>query len=81
MLFQSIEEVEDILKRWQSILKLSDWDISIYEVQKPWRKTGDIKIDSDDRQAILMLNNYDPKSDDLEALIVHELMHFKIVGA
>lgn len=43
-----------------------------------WRKTGDIKIDCDDRKAILMLNIINPKQENLEEVIAHELMHLKM---
>ena len=37
-----------------------------------------LKIDCDDRKAILMLNAANPKQENLEEVIVHELMHLKI---
>jgi len=72
--------VEKYLIKWQEILRLRDWDIKYHLVDKEWRKTGDIKIDLDDRKAILMLNNFNPKQDNLEALIIHELLHLKLYG-
>jgi len=71
---------ESHLRKWQSVLRLKDWEIKLFEVEKEWRKTGDIKIDETDRQAILMINNYNPKHVNLEALIVHELLHLKLWG-
>ena len=47
MLFQNILEVEEIVSKWQKNLLLKDWEISVYEVKKEWKKTGDIKIDSE----------------------------------
>ena len=43
-----------------------------------WRKTGDFKVDCDDRKAILMLNAVSPKQENLEEVIVHELLHLKL---
>jgi len=55
------------------------WDIKLEFVEDPeWRKTGDFKIDCDDRKAILMLNIANPKQENLEEVIVHELMHIKM---
>ena len=71
-------EVESLLNKWKDILRLRDWDIKYYPVSQEWRKSGDIKIDSDDKKAILMLNNYNCKQTNLEALIVHELLHIKL---
>lgn len=71
-------DVERYLRKWQKILKINDWDIKYMPVFKEWRKTGDIKIDRDDRKAILLLNNYNPKQTNLEELVVHELLHLKL---
>jgi hypothetical protein len=74
------KEVELFLRKWQDVLRLRDWDIKYEIVNKEWRKTGDIKIDMDDRKAILLINNYNPKQTNLEALIIHELLHLKLWG-
>ncbi len=55
------------------------WDIKLEFVEDPkWLKTGDFKIDCDDRKAILLLNTINPKQENLEEVIVHELMHIKM---
>lgn len=72
--------IEIYLRKWQDILRLKDWDIKCEIVNTEWRKTGDIKIDLSDRKAILMVNNYNPKQTNLEALIIHELLHLKLWG-
>ncbi|MCR5611286.1 MAG: hypothetical protein K6F68_05575 [Clostridiales bacterium] len=55
------------------------WDIKLEFVEDPsWPKTGDFKIDCDDRKAILLLNSADPKQENLEEVIIHELMHIKM---
>lgn len=55
------------------------WDVRLEFVDDPqWRKTGDFKIDCDDRKAILRLNSANPKQENLEEVIVHELMHIKM---
>lgn len=43
-----------------------------------WRKTGDIKIDCADMKAIILLNRANPKQENFEEVIVHELMHLKL---
>jgi len=72
--------LENYLRKWQEILKLRDWDIKFELVNTEWRKTGDIKIDMDDRKAILMINNYNPKQTNLEKVVIHELLHLKLWG-
>jgi len=71
-------EAERFLRKWQDILRLRDWDILLKPVETPWRKTGDIKIDMDDRKAVLMVNVCNPKQTNTEALVVHELLHLKL---
>ena len=56
-----------------------EWDIKLELVEDPtWNKTGDFKIDCDDRKAILLLNVVNPKQENPEEVIVHELMHIKM---
>ena len=56
-----------------------EWDVKLELVEDPtWPKTGDFKIDCDDRKAILLLNVVNPKQENLEEVIIHELMHIKM---
>ena len=56
-----------------------EWDIKLELVEDPaWPKTGDFKIDCDDRKAVLYLNAASPKQENLEEVIIHELMHIKM---
>lgn len=72
--------LESYLNKWQDILRLRDWDIKCELVEAEWRKSGDIKIDRDVKQAVLMINNYNRKHTNLEALVIHELLHLKLWG-
>ena len=55
------------------------WDVRLEFVEDPsWTKTGDFKIDCDDRKAILLLNTRNPTQENLEEVIIHELMHIKM---
>lgn len=74
------EKVDKYLKKWQKNLRLKDWDLKIHLVEQSWRKTGDIKIDTENKMAVVMLNNFNPYSDNWESIIVHELMHLKLWG-
>ena len=73
-------ELTQFLQKWQSLLRLRDWDIKLELVTKEWRKTGDVKIDQADKTAILLINNHNPKQTDIETVIVHELLHIKLWG-
>ncbi|KPJ71955.1 hypothetical protein AMJ52_08020 [candidate division TA06 bacterium DG_78] len=72
-------EVEKHLNRWQDILRLRDWDIIVKIVRTKWRKSGDIKIDLEDKKAVLLVNRT-PKCTNLEELVIHELLHLKLYG-
>ena len=74
------EALQSLFQKWIDILRLKNqWDIRLELVRDPaFHKTGDIKIDCDDRKAILMLNALNPKQENPEEVIVHELMHLKL---
>lgn len=74
------QELTSIFETWCKKLRITPgWDVQLQLVQDPaFRKTGDIKIDCDDRKAILLLNAASPKQENLEEVIVHELFHLKL---
>ncbi|EOU2057427.1 hypothetical protein C4D44_14560 [Clostridium perfringens] len=72
--------MEKYLRKWQERLRLKDWDIKLQLINQEWNKTGDIKIDMTDKKAIVMINNYNPKENNLEPVIIHELLHLKLWG-
>ena len=76
----SADELEALFKKYCAKLRISpQWDVKLELIDDPeWNKTGDFKIDCDDRKAILMLNRANPKRQNLEEVIVHELMHVKL---
>jgi hypothetical protein len=71
------DEARTVLERWQPVLRLGDWDIQLQLVAGTWRKSGDIKVDLDDRKAVLLLN-VEPRSENLEETVVHELVHLRL---
>jgi len=71
---------EKLLIKWQKTLRLEDYDIKLELVDKAWRKSGDIKIDDNNCQAILMLNNFNPTVSNYEEIIIHELLHLRLWG-
>ena len=73
-----IESLQQYLAKWQDVLRLRDWDIRITSVNTEWRKTGDIKIDADDKKAVLMINIVNPRKENLEEVVIHELLHLKL---
>ena len=73
-------KIEALFDKWCKKLRVvPQWDIQLELVTDPdWRKSGDFKSDCDDRKAVLMLNAVNPKQENLEEVIVHELMHLKM---
>ncbi len=74
------EQIRALFDGWCRKLRITPaWDVKLELVTDPtWSKTGDIKIDCDDRKAILMLNVAAPKQENPEEVIVHELFHLKL---
>lgn len=71
------DQAREILARWQPILRLADWDIDLRLVTGTWRKSGDIKVDLDDRKAVLLLRDEQPP-EHLEEIVIHELVHLRL---
>lgn len=76
----SKEELIFIFEKYCKKLRITPpWDIRLEFVEDTnWRKTGDFKIDCTDQKAILLLYIANPKQENLEEVIVHELMHIKM---
>ena len=74
------DKITLVFDKWCKKLRLiPDWDIKLQWVtDKNWPKTGDIKIDCCDKKAIVLLNETNPKQENLEEVVAHELMHLKM---
>ena len=74
------EKLAAIFDKYCKKLRITPvWDVKLELVDDPeWQKTGDFKIDCDDRKAILLLNARNPKQENIEEVILHELMHLKM---
>lgn len=76
----TLEELQPVFRKWINLLRLENcWDVRFELITDPdFVKTGDIRIDTDDKKAILMLNALNPKQENLEEVICHELLHLKL---
>lgn len=72
------KKAEELMRKWQKILRLQDYDIKLRLVEQEWRKSGDIKIDDSNQQAILLLNNFNRSVSNYEEVIIHELLHLRL---
>lgn len=74
------EKVKRLFDQYTKKLRIvPEWDIKLEFIEdENWHKTGDFKIDPTDKKAILMINATNPKDENIEETIVHELMHIKL---
>ena len=74
------DELNALFKKWTRKLRIvPSWDVMLELVEDAgWRKTGDIRIDCDDRKAVVLLNVLNPRGANLEEVLVHELFHLKL---
>ena len=74
------EKIRELFDVWTRKLRiLPGWDVRLQFVENPgWRKSGDIKIDCDDKKAVVLLNAANPRQENTEEVLVHELLHLKI---
>ena len=74
------DELFSLFDKWTEILRLkNNWDVKLELVDdESFHKTGDFKLDCDDRKAILLLNVRNPKQENFEEVICHELLHLKL---
>ena len=74
------ELVEPLFNKWIEILRLkNNWDVKLELINdENFNKTGDFKVDPDDRKAVLMLNSLNLKQENTEEVIIHELLHLKL---
>lgn len=73
-------EITALFDKYVKKLRITpSWDVRLEFVEDPeWKKSGDFKIDCDDRKAVLLLNASNPAQQNVEEVIVHELMHIKM---
>ena len=74
------DELNALFEKWVRKLRIvPSWDVRLELVEDAgWRKTGDIRIDCDDRKAVVLLNVLNPRGANLEEVLVHELFHLKL---
>ena len=74
------ETLRRLFEKWCEKLRVVPaWDVTLDLVDdENWRKTGDIRIDCDDRKAVVMINLLNPRGVNLEEVLVHELFHLKL---
>lgn len=74
------EKLTEIFDQYCRKLRIvPSWDVRLEFVEDPaWPKSGDFRIDCDDKKAVLLLNTVNPRQENPEEVILHELMHLKM---
>jgi len=74
------EQLERLLDFCCGKLRITPfWNVRLEIMDDPdYRKTGDIKIDCDNHNAIVILNLSGANQSNLEEVLVHELFHLKL---
>ena len=75
-----VQKIQETFEKWLGILRLTEsWDVRLELVDDPaFHKTGDFRVDCDDKKAVLLLNVQNPNQENPEEVIVHELLHLKL---
>ncbi|WMJ23588.1 hypothetical protein RBG61_02670 [Paludicola sp. MB14-C6] len=75
-----VTSLQQLFDYWCKKLRIIPcWDVRLEFVDDvSWNKTGDIKIDCDTKKAIVLINRVNPKYENLEEVLVHELFHLKL---
>ena len=72
---------ENLQKRFDELLKIfqfEGWNIKLEFIEKDWKNTGNVKVDIEGKTAIVYLNIFNPKCENLEQVLIHELCHIKL---
>ncbi len=74
------KKIYTLFDKWTTILRVTNnWDVQLELVyDEKFKKTGDLKIDCDDKKAIILLNAQNPNQENIEEVICHELLHLKM---
>lgn len=59
-------------------MELQQWNLKLEFVEHDWKNTGNVKVDKDGKTAIVYLNIFNPKNENLEQVMIHELCHVKL---
>lgn len=72
------KEIQKTFDRLLQIFKFEGWNIKLEFVEHDWKNTGNVKVDVEGKTAIVYLNVYNPKMENYEQVLVHELCHIKL---
>ena len=59
-------------------MEMTHWNLKLEFVEHDWKNTGNVKVDMDNKTAVVYLNLFNPKCENLEEVMIHELCHVKL---
>lgn len=59
-------------------MEMTQWNLKLEFVEHDWKNTGNVKVDMDNKTAVVYLNIFNPKCENLEEVMIHELCHVKL---
>ena len=68
-------EIKQTFDRLLKLFKFDNWNIKLEFVENDWKNTGNVKVDIEGKTAIVYLNIFNPKMENYEQVLVHELCH------
>lgn len=71
-------EIKQTFDRLLKLFKFDNWNIKLEFVENDWKNTGNVKVDIEGKTAIVYLNIFNPKMENYEQVLVHELCHIKL---
>ena len=72
------EELQKKFDKLLEIFQFEGWNIKLEFIEKDWKNTGNVKVDIEGKTAIVYLNIFNPKMENLEQVLIHELCHIKL---
>lgn len=71
-------EIQQTFDKLLNLFRFDDWNIKLEFVEHDWKNTGNVKVDIEGKTAIVYLNIFNPKMENYEQVLVHELCHIKL---
>lgn len=72
------KELQDKFDNLVKIFNFDGWNIKLEFIEHEWKNTGNVKVDIEGKTAIVYLNIFNPKMENLEQVLIHELCHIKL---
>ena len=72
------KEINQYFNKLLKLMRMNEWNIELEFIEYDWKNTGNVKVDMDAKSAIVYLNIFNPKYDNYQQVLIHELCHIKL---